>query len=92
MTFRAFSSIMIGMAMIGFSVGIVVGVYIHTLTARHYWAYLAVPVMALGGGIAIYGTLHARQNGAPYHESRDGSVGQKDKAGETEQPREEPHA
>lgn len=57
MTFRSFSSIVIGMTMLGFSLGLVVGVYIQWRTGARIWAYLAVPFMGLGSGLAAYGTL-----------------------------------
>ena len=62
MTFRSFSSIVIGLTMIGFSLGLVVGVYLQWQTEARVWAYLAVPFMGLGSGIAAYGTLHKNQS------------------------------
>ena len=59
MTFRSFSAIMFGMAMLGFSIGIVVGIYLLWRTGSRSWAYLAVPFMGLGSMIAAYGTLTA---------------------------------
>ena len=51
---------MFGMAMLGFSIGLVVGFYLHIRSGTHLWAYLAVPIMGLGSAVAVYGTLHAR--------------------------------
>jgi len=62
MKFRAFSAIMFGMTMLGFSVGLVLGIYLHNRTGSYTWAYLAVPLMGLGSAVAAYGTLHAKKN------------------------------
>lgn len=60
MSFRAYSLVIIGMTSLGFSLGLVVGVYLHSRTGSHLWAYLAVPVMGLGSAIAAYGTLSTK--------------------------------
>ena len=62
MTFRAFYAIMFGMTMLGFSVGLVLGIYLHTRTGSYLWAYLAVLFMGLGSAVAAYGTLNAKKN------------------------------
>jgi small basic protein len=62
MTFRAFTTIMFGMTTLGFALGLVLGVYLHARTGNHIWAYLAVPIMGLGSGIAAYGTLRAKKS------------------------------
>jgi hypothetical protein len=62
MTYRAFSSIMIGMTMLGFALGLVLGIYLQSKSGNHMWAYLAVPFMGLGSGVAAYGTLRAKKN------------------------------
>ncbi len=62
MKFRTFSAIMFGMTMLGFSVGLVVGIYLHNRTGNDAWAYLAVPLMGLGSAVAAYGTLHTKKN------------------------------
>ena len=59
MTFRSFSSILFGMALLGFSIGLVVGVYLQWQTGSRIWAYLAVPFMGIGSALAAYGTLSA---------------------------------
>lgn len=69
MTFRSFSAIMFGMAMLGFSIGIVVGVYLNWRTGSRSWAYLAVPFMGIGSMIAAYGTLSASHQKASEEES-----------------------
>ena len=60
MNILTFSCIMFGMAMIGFSMGMVLGIYLHAQSGSHGWAYLAVPTMGLGSAAATYGTLRAR--------------------------------
>ena len=69
MTFKAFTTIMFGMTMLGFSLGLVLGAYLYARTGSHMWAYLAVPVMGLGSGIAAYGTLSAKKNHKDSEES-----------------------
>lgn len=64
MTFRAFSMIMFGMSMLGFAIGVVVGVYLQIYSGSHAWAYIAVPFMGLGSGVAAYGTLRAKKERA----------------------------
>ncbi|MCH8328002.1 MAG: hypothetical protein IID15_05700 [Candidatus Marinimicrobia bacterium] len=59
MTFRSFSSILFGMALLGFSIGLVVGIYLQWQTELRIWAYLAVPFMGIGSALAAYGTLSA---------------------------------
>jgi len=53
---------MFGMTMLGFSVGMVLGIYLHSRTGNSTWAYLAVPLMGLGSAVAAYGTLYAKKN------------------------------
>ena len=60
MNFRAFSSILFGMALLGFSIGVVVGIYLQWRTGNRGWAYLAVPFMGLGSAFAAYGTLSSQ--------------------------------
>ena len=71
MRFRAFSAIMFGMTMLGFSLGLVLGMYLHIRTDSHVWAYLAVPFMGLGSAVAAYGTLRAKK-GREELEAQDG--------------------
>ncbi|MCK4578237.1 MAG: hypothetical protein KAU50_05565 [Candidatus Marinimicrobia bacterium] len=59
MSFRTYAAIIFGMTLLGFSLGIVLGVYLQIRTGSHAWAYLAVPTMGAGSAIAAYGTLNA---------------------------------
>ena len=58
--FRAFASIMIGICLIGFAIGFLVGYYFSSFFASNYWIYLASPILGLGSGIVIYGSLFGR--------------------------------
>ena len=60
MSFRAYSLIIFGMTSLGFSLGLVVGVYHQLRNGSHQWAYHAVPIMGLGSAIAAYGTLSTK--------------------------------
>ena len=58
--FRAFASILIGMTLIGASVGFLTGYYFHLDFAGKYWMYIASPIMGIGCGLVIYGSLFER--------------------------------
>tara|TARA_B100000579_G_C22097863_1_gene517479 strand:- start:247 stop:447 length:201 start_codon:yes stop_codon:yes gene_type:complete len=60
MEFRSFASILIGMCLIGVSVGFIIGYYFHSDFTSRYWIYLSSPIMGLGSGLVIYGTLYKR--------------------------------
>ena len=58
--FRAFASILIGMTLIGCSVGFLTGYYFHLDFSGQYWMYIASPIMGIGCGLVIYGSLFER--------------------------------
>jgi hypothetical protein len=58
--FRAFASILIGMTLIGSSVGFLTGYYFHLDFSGQYWMYIASPIMGIGCGLVIYGSLFER--------------------------------
>ena len=58
--FRAFASILIGMTLIGTSVGFLIGYYFHLDFEGKYWMYIASPLMGIGCGLVIYGSLFER--------------------------------
>ena len=58
--FRAFSAILIGMTLIGASVGFLTGYYFHLDFDGKYWMYIASPIMGIGCGLVIYGSLFER--------------------------------
>ena len=51
--FRAFASILIGMTLIGASVGFLTGYYFHLDFEGKYWMYIASPIMGIGCGLVI---------------------------------------
>ena len=70
--FRAFASILIGMSLIGVSVGFLTGYYFHMDIAGEYWMYITAPIMGVGCGLVIYGSLFEREIVSPsvYSESK----------------------
>ena len=58
--FKSFASILLGMAIIGMSAGYILGYYIHAHTGTYLWMYLSAPILGLGSGLVIYGTLFGR--------------------------------
>ncbi len=58
--FKAFASILIGMTLIGVSVGFLTGYYFHLNLDGQYWMYLASPIMGIGCALVIYGSLFER--------------------------------
>ncbi len=60
MKFRAFASILIGMNLVGVSIGFIIGYYFHLDFDNRYWMYLSSPIMGLGSGLVIYGALYKR--------------------------------
>lgn len=61
MSFKVFAFTIMGMALIGFSLGFILGMHLHDKTNNHLWAYLAVPLLGCGSAIAAYGTLSANR-------------------------------
>ena len=55
--FRAFTSILVGMTLIGFGIGFLIGYYIPSMTSYGYWVYLCAPILGLGSGFVMYGAL-----------------------------------
>ena len=55
--FTAFTSILLGMTLIGLAIGFLVGYYIPTIMLNGYWMYLSAPILALGSGLVMYGAL-----------------------------------
>ena len=58
--FKAFASILIGMSLIGAAIGFLTGYYFHLDITGKYWIYLAAPIMGIGCGLVIYGSLFER--------------------------------
>jgi len=57
MNFKAFASVVIGVGLIGMSVGYVSGYYLKSILENNYWAYIASPLLGLGSGLVLYGAL-----------------------------------
>ena len=56
--FRAFTSILVGMTLIGLAIGFLTGCYIYSITPGGYWMYLSAPILGLGSGFVMYGALY----------------------------------
>ncbi len=60
--FKAFASILGGMNIIGISIGFLVGYYLASETHNFLLMYLSAPLLGLGSGLVIYGTLYGRDS------------------------------
>ena len=60
MDFKSFASILMGMSLIGLSIGFLLGYYLHGQSQTYLWMYLSAPCLGLGSGLVIYGTLYGR--------------------------------
>ena len=58
--FKPFASILVGMCLIGFAIGFILGFYIHGQFQTYFYMYAAAPCLGLGSGLIIYGTLYGR--------------------------------
>ena len=59
--FKPFAYIMSGITLIGFSIGFIVGFYIHDQLETFFYMYAAAPCLGIGSGLVIYGTLYGRE-------------------------------
>ena len=59
--FKPFAFILSGICIIGFSIGFIIGFYIHDQFQSYFWMYLAAPLLGLGSGLVIYGTLYGKR-------------------------------
>ena len=58
--FKAFTSILVGMTLIGLSIGFLIGYYIPDIVPENqkiYWIYIAAPILGIGSGLVMYGAL-----------------------------------
>ena len=55
--FRAFTSILVGIALIGLAIGFLVGYYFHMDISGEYWMYISAPILGIGSGLVMYGAL-----------------------------------
>ena len=60
--FKAFTSILVGMTLIGLSVGFILGYYFSGYIAGKYWVYSAAPILGIGSGLVMYGALFEDRN------------------------------
>lgn len=58
--FKPFASLLTGMCLIGFSIGLILGFYIHEQFQTYFFMYAAAPCLGLGSGLIIYSTLYGR--------------------------------
>ena len=57
MNFDDFTYIIMGMTVIGFSIGYIIGFYINEIVTVNYLEYIAAPILGLGSVIVIYTVL-----------------------------------
>ena len=58
--FKAFTSILVGMTLIGLSIGFLIGYFIPDIVPENqkaYWIYIAAPILGIGSGLVMYGAL-----------------------------------
>jgi len=60
--FKAFTSILVGMTLIGLAIGFLVGYYFHFDISGKYWMYIASPILGIGSGLVMYGALFEERN------------------------------
>ena len=60
MAFNKFFALIVGISLIGISIGYVVGFYIGEYTENNKLFYLAVPIMAVGSFITIFITIYKK--------------------------------
>ena len=57
MNFNDFTYIIMGMTIIGFSIGYIVGFYVNEMLHINYLEYISAPSLGLGSMIVIYTVL-----------------------------------
>ena len=62
MNFKSFIYILIGMSLLGLSLGYVLGFYIHKHSDNNYWFYLTVPLFIIASLLIIYGALFLKNH------------------------------
>ena len=55
--FKAFTAILVGMTLIGLSIGFLVGYYFNMNISGKYWMYLSAPALGTGSALVMYGAL-----------------------------------
>ena len=62
MNFKSFIYILIGMSLLGLSLGYVLGFYIHKHSDNNYWFYLTVPLFVIASLLIIYVALFLKDH------------------------------
>ena len=62
MNFKSFIYILIGMTLLGLSLGYVLGFYIQKHSHNNYWLYLTVPLFIIASLLIIYGALFLKDH------------------------------
>ncbi len=62
MNFKSFIYILIGMTLLGLSLGYVLGFYIQKHSYNNYWLYLTVPLFIIASLLIIYGALFLKDH------------------------------
>jgi Na+-driven multidrug efflux pump len=62
MNFKSFFYTIIGMTLLGISLGYVLGFYTHKHAENNYWFYFSVPVFIFASFFIIYGTLFLKKD------------------------------
>ena len=58
---KTFLCVIIGMTMLGLSIGFLIGSYFQFATTNKVYAYISAPIFGLGSGLVLYGTLFGRK-------------------------------
>ena len=62
MNFKSFFYVLIGMSLLGLSLGYVLGFYIQKNSSNNFWFYLSVPLFIIASLLIIYGALFLKDN------------------------------
>ena len=60
MKFNSFLSILLGVNLVGISIGSIIGYYFNERFNDYYWLYLSVPILTIGSLLMVYGTLYKK--------------------------------
>ena len=62
MNFKSFFYVLIGMSLLGLSLGYVLGFYIQKHSSNNFWFYLSVPLFVIASLLIIYGALFLKDD------------------------------
>ena len=60
MKFKSYVSILLGVNLIGISIGSVIGYYFNERFNDYYWLYLSVPILTIGSFLMVFGVLYKK--------------------------------